>query len=197
MGPKTFEGISATEVRALATTSFTGLPVTQTEALNYVGVDASGLVSLSYGGTAPSEMTTGGMPMITNIKTVITPPFRFPYNLGVGESYTQENTYSVSGNSIVMGFETPIPPTSTTSTSKITFNGIEQITVPAGTFSACKFTEEDINPQSGGTVQESVSRTWMAVGSGVPVRNESVGEGGVTNVMALTSGTINGAQIRP
>jgi hypothetical protein len=190
VGPRTFEGIAATEVKAVTTTSYTGLPVAQTEAYNYVGVN--GLTALTYGGTAVVDV----MGSTANVKTVMTPPVALPYDLAAGASFTQDVTYTVTTTITVGGMSLPTT-TTTMSRHKTTFNGVEQITVPAGTFTACKFTLEDTDITAGGAGTASVATNWLAVGSGVPVRNESAGAGGVVNVMALTAGSINGAPIQP
>ncbi|MFA7667461.1 MAG: hypothetical protein WCY32_15235, partial [Burkholderiaceae bacterium] len=70
---------------------------------------------------------------------------------------------------------------------RVTFNGVETVTVPAGSFQACKFTHEDGERVGGQINYTSSSTNWLAVGSGVPVRHEN-SEG----VMELTRGQING-----
>ncbi len=82
-------------------------------------------------------------------------------------------------------------------TVTLTIDG-QSITVPAGTFNACRFTMENTDTTPGGSGGTSVATNWIAVGSGVPVRNESpVAGSSVVNVTALTSGTVNGSPVRP
>ncbi|ULQ47032.1 hypothetical protein JN531_001815 [Flagellatimonas centrodinii] len=108
--------------------------------------------------------------------TVSNDPPRFEiYDLDAGQSYMQ--TYSVTTESSAIPF--PIPATSISSTT--TYVGREQVSVPAGTFEACKFTDTD------GT---SNTTRWMAVGSGIFLKSISDGD-----VNELVSYSINGVPV--
>jgi hypothetical protein len=179
LGPKVFEGNQTTEVKALVITTS---PVsTTTESFNYVGVD--GGFSVSYGGTSTMDLAGVGT---TDVKTVFVPPQRFAYNLAAGESYSQVYEARTTSTTTVFG----VPNTQQTTVNvaqRITFNGIESVTVPAGTFQACKFTIEE---GASAGAYDSSSTNWLAVGSGVPVKNQS--ENGV---LELLRGQVNGTAV--
>jgi hypothetical protein len=64
--------------------------------------------------------------------------------------------------------------------------GQEQVTVPAGTYSTCKFEV---------TTADSpvVTTSWVIVGKGIPVHTSSSGSDGVT--IKATAITLNGAHL--
>ena len=99
------------------------------------------------------------------------------FDLNPGESYTQTFTQTVEtelpsfGGASIPG-QDPVVSERTVTT---TYQGRETITVPAGTFETCKFTDSD-----GGT-------QWLSVGDGLPVKTEADGDESV-----LISATING-----
>ena len=72
---------------------------------------------------------------------------------------------------------------------KTTYVGQESVTVPAGTFNACKFTE-DATATFDGQTSTSTATTWMAVGSGQFLKSVSEGD---TN--ELVSASINGEPV--
>lgn len=189
-GPKTFEGISAIEVKVVSTADVSGVGSGTTDVFNYIGV--SGLTAYSYGATT---QVGSGMAAVTN-KTVFSPPVQFRYDLAPGESFIQEYASTATLTYAIPG----VPPNVTTvnTRQKVTFVGVEQITVPAGTFNACKFSIENTDVTPGGSGGTSVATNWVAVGSGVSLRNESPVQGSSTvNVTALTSGSINGVPVTP
>jgi hypothetical protein len=92
------------------------------------------------------------------------------------------------------------------STKTVTFVGIEFVTVPAGTFKACKFIESGTTTLGGapaGTViTDPLSTQWVSVGSGIPVKGliqEFSRTGAVisTETTELTRATINGQLVTP
>ena len=108
-------------------------------------------------------------------------PFRLErFDLAAGDSFTQNYTSRVDSTSGGFTFSTTIQ-TQTT----IRFDGIETVTVPAGTFEACRFTE---NEQTDG--ENFTITSWYGVGNGVLIQqidqeSESV----------LVSASVNGADI--
>lgn len=87
-----------------------------------------------------------------NAISTLTPPRRTPFSMAVNASDTQ--TYTVKQEAVGLPFPLPIP--DQTQTDTLTFLGIESVTVPAGTFSACKFKNET---NSGGVT--SIGYTWQ------------------------------------
>jgi hypothetical protein len=112
------------------------------------------------------------------------PPAEERFDLDPGQSYTQSYTTTQEGGS-VGGLQ--IPATQTQFTVKTTYNGQESVTVPAGTFNACKFTDETTATVSG---QSSTATTWLAVGSGQFLKSVSEGDSN-----ELISAAINGAPV--
>ncbi len=100
------------------------------------------------------------------------------FDLTAGQSYTQNYTTRVS--TTVNGFTTEV---SNATGSTTTFLGVEAVTVPAGTYQACKFRVET----SG---DNSILEEWFGVGNGMLLK--STGDGDTNE---LVSARINGASI--
>jgi hypothetical protein len=170
----TFEGQSASEWATNQVVTYPALGTFPVSSKSYSRLEGQEFVS--FGST--SETTT---PFATSSKIVFSPPFRSKhYTLNPGESYTQ--TY----NSITTSTLAGMPPTSTTSTVTHTerYLGQESVTVPAGTFNACKF-------EIGGLT------SWEIVGKGITAKSVTVDTTGGTTTLSLTSGSINGSAIVP
>jgi hypothetical protein len=105
--------------------------------------------SLYYGSNV--TVTLPGFGDYTMIGTM-TPPRRTPFSMAVNATDTQ--TYTTKQEASGLPFPMVIP--DVTQTDKLTFLGIESVTVPAGTFSACKFKNESTS--SGVT---STGYTWQ------------------------------------
>lgn len=187
----TFEGASAREVTAVTTGTNTvaGMSVavdTQTKA--YQTAVSSGEVT-QYGAVVRATTPVAGFNLTTDSRTVYSPPWvdrRFTLNQGQTLTQTYTGTTTVTSASPFPG----VPGTSTTTTTTITqhirFVGIESVTVPAGTFSACKF--EDTDPAA----PTSLTTTWLAVGHGSVVKTVGTSTAGTQTIVA-TSILINGA----
>jgi hypothetical protein len=106
-------------------------------------------------------------------------------DLAPGESYSQIVTSSVTVQS--SGIE--LPPSVSELEQTVTYIGVQEITVPAGTFKACRF-EFDIVTRTEGLEFESYLTVWHAVGSGVLLRDR--GDGAET---VLVEGTLNGTAL--
>ncbi|MEM8489734.1 MAG: hypothetical protein AAF756_02830 [Pseudomonadota bacterium] len=104
------------------------------------------------------------------------------FDLVAGESFTQSyvetftETTSTSQESI-----------SFTREAETRFDGIESLTVPAGTFQACRFTVIETT----GSL-ETTTIEWFSVGSGVPLRSE---EPAIGEVSELLQGSVNGVDL--
>lgn len=177
-GSTTFNSKSATE--SISQTQATGDAPSTSTTKSYFKIDA-GAKRFSYYGS----IVDTSAPVSSSSTLTITPERIERFDLNAGESYTQ--IYSISSAIQVMGF--PVS-TITEFESLVTFKGVESITVPAGTFNACRF-ETSATSVTLGTTTTTVSTNWITVDSGVSVRTESAGD-----ITELISGTINGNAIR-
>jgi len=119
----------------------------------------------------------------TEATSVPRQPARYPlYALAAGQSETVTATADNTLVSVVNG--TPGVPTTTveTTTTTYSFAGTETLTVPAGTFLTCKYTER--------VAGRSTSTHWLMVGYGVTVRSEST-----NSTQVLTAVSVNGAPL--
>jgi hypothetical protein len=177
-GNATFDGKAAIE--SVSQTDVTGAAPSSSSTKSYYKVDTSAK-RIAYYGTILTVATP-----IAATTTVKSLPERIErYDLAANESYSQ--TYSLESSSVVLGF----PITSTTEfNSKITFKGIETITVPAGTFEACRMESTD-SITTLGTSVATTSTNWTSTGQGMLLRTEASGD-----ITELVSGTINGVAIK-
>jgi hypothetical protein len=132
-----------------------------------------------------SNITVSGTQ--TNTKTVFTPPSTVAdLTLQAGGSLmrTENSTTTVSGSAGGFPFSNS---SSASQTVTVTFVGIEPVSVPLGTFQACRFRKEIVNNSQASTVEE-----WIATGSGIILKNMS--ENGVTETIAAT---VNGMVVTP
>jgi hypothetical protein len=136
IGPATFNGNSATEVDAV--NNFTSPATVMTTVKNYLAFTSQGLIE--YGTvTIASGMTT--------TQTITPPLIEFPSTLTVGMPVT--NTYSYSSGA------------TETITLTLVSGTPQQVTVPAGTYSAYEV-DNSSTGTGGGMVQ-----SWFAPGVGV------------------------------
>ncbi|HEY0919225.1 hypothetical protein [Devosia sp.] len=132
--------------------------------------------------TGAGEVTQYGMAteestLAPAMRTVYTPPWvDRTASLAIGESFTA--TQNTSYSYVINGAETPGGSYQTSSTT--TYLGNETVTVPAGTYDACKF-EVSSGPGS------APSTNWFVRGKGLHVKSVN---GGV--VMEATSVKLNG-----
>ena len=181
----TFNGVAnLLEIESTITTRYTApalqAAVGAVTVTNSVFEDIVGTDFIYYG--SRQSASAGGFTIATT--NVNNPAVRdSQYSLGVGQSLTltQNTVTSISGTPIA------VPDVTTTTTYTITYDGQESITVPAGTFTACKFRRTDSN---------GTSTNWMAKGSGAPVRSLSADGNGVQAVLELlASSRVNGSPI--
>jgi hypothetical protein len=166
-GETTFK--NQTVLYSVSTTETVGAAPSSSVSTAYFTIDKDAKRSSSVGvevkTTSPFAITT----------TVSNNPGRLMrLDLQANESYSQTFTATTE---VVSSF--PMPPIAPTTISfTTTFKGIETITVPAGTYDACRF-----ETQEGGL---STTR-WVAVDKGTELRVESDGD-----VTVYLSGTLNG-----
>lgn len=114
------------------------------------------------------------------VTLTVRPSRLYRFDLAAGESYVQEYEETI---------ETSFPGFNDTEQATVrvitTFKGIESVTVPAGTFQACKFVEQLTDGPFATTTTE-----WFGVGNGLLLKSVDDNE-----TSELVSATINGASI--
>ncbi|MDO3387522.1 hypothetical protein QWI17_16895 [Gilvimarinus sp. SDUM040013] len=164
-GLTTFNG---NQVRyAVSDTVATGVAPSRSTTTSYFTVDESNSRSEAAG--VEVEVTS---PINSTTVTSNSPFMLTRYDLSAGQSHSQTYTSSTQ----VMGIDI-----TTSINFTRTFTGFEDITVPAGSYSACRF---DID-QDG-----ELTTRWVAVGSGIELKVVSGGDETV-----FVSGTLNGTNL--
>lgn len=177
-GTTTFNGKSATE--SASQTQTTGPAASTSATKSYFTADSSAK-SITYHGS----IVDVSAPIAASSTLTINPGMIEQFNLSAGQSYTQ--THSITTATQVLGF--PVN-TITDFVNEITFKGVEAITVPAGTFQACRIETNSKSTVLGVSVT-SLSTNWITVGSGISIRTEASGD-----ISELVSGSINGTAIK-
>ncbi|GAB3285341.1 hypothetical protein [Parahaliea aestuarii] len=162
-------------LKAVSNTTATGAAPSTSRSEQYFEVKPESHRSLVYG-THVESFTPR-----SSLSEIELAPHRLQrYDLTAGQSYQQNYTVNVSTK--IMGFDNK---TSTSVTLQTTFLGIESVTVPAGTYQACRFRTDSTADSVVSTINE-----WFAVDSGMFLKST---EGTASNV--LVSASINGANI--
>lgn len=185
-------GTSSTTGNIGANTTYNGtsnlIPITQTVVTNYTAPTAvnatvnmtaymqvDGLDILSY-----ATVATVSVPFVGNMETkqVFSPAARDKrFTLNAGESTVFAQTYTTT--------VTPPGTTSnTTASPTVTYVGQESVTVPAGTFTACKFNQ---------TFEGSTSTTWIIKGSGVMAKSTDLSSN--TTLQLQSTSRLNGSPL--
>lgn len=162
-----------------------GASVSASTVTQYYQLDNVARTSTSFG---VDTDTTAPIAIQTRIRFI--PDETGFFDLNVGESYTETNTVETT---IVTPAPAPIGPVTTvTSTAKTlvrTFLGLESVTVPAGTFTACKF--EDVQTSTTMGLTSTLTTTIWNFNNGINIRTESDGD-----ITELLSASINGVPIQ-
>lgn len=187
-GPDTFKGQSAIKITTTSNGTavaqgFTMTTSTTVESFEQIGGDG---VTLTLG--AMTDVTTNFVgvpfpPSRARAETVYDPPRRnLEFHIALGE------TGSVTATSTTTTFEPVSGQTTTTDTDTFTFEAKEEVTVPAGTYLACRYRMPGDNANSHTT-------TWYMVGKGVPVKTVDVSDGETTTMQLKPGSTYNGAPL--
>ena len=183
MGTATFNGETLIELdgRVETTAGGTTQSATTTE---YLELDTN-TPQYRLHGTRGMGAAEGVM---TNVTQTFDPPRSDRFDLDPGESYTE--TYDiVAETDIDTGIDSPITTTTTTQIEKTrTYFGQETITVPAGTFDACKFRDDDTVTLPTGAIEQTSTKRWFDVDTGLVLRTELEG----ISTTVLLSGSQNG-----
>jgi hypothetical protein len=179
VGPSSFQGRAAFEVKV---ESQLLLPSTTRMFSSY---DTASRVLTPYGAIVRIGADSNSY---TQVVSVARQPARYPiYALGVGQSETVTVTSDNTQTVVTGGVAGAAITTTETTTTTYTFDGTATITVPAGTFLTCKYTERD----AGGRTKTN----WLMVGYGVNVRNVIAWPGGADQTQTLTALTVNGVPL--
>ena len=119
------------------------------------------------------------------LRTVNTPPLlNTEFTLQLGQSFDETLTFT----STYINLPFPLPPTTNTSTSRITYEARESITVLGRTYNTCRY-------KSTAAGDDDIYE-WYVFGNGFSVRSESRNKAGaVLSRTELRSGSINGIGI--
>ncbi len=111
------------------------------------------------GGSTYSEIGARGVSSSGTNETYYTPPIVYPKVIAVGQriDFTRSITFS------------PASPNGTgTQTGSVTLVAKESVTVPAGTFTACKFLTDQVTQYpSVGSNSHTVATSWIAIDVGI------------------------------
>ena len=144
----------------------------------------NGSVETEFGGTVTTSATVAGISISTNTTVTYNPAITDRrFTLAVGGTSTWSTT--LTSTSVTNFGSTPA--TNTTENTTVTYVGQESITIPAGTFTACKFSVVT----SGGTQTE-----WFGKGNGAPLQFTSKASDGTATLLSLTAASrLNGAPL--
>lgn len=189
-GGKTFNGQSGlleffqdqtTTYTAPATLSSAGTIPTQSRFY----FSENGSVETEYGGTISTSASMAGLSISTNTTVTYNPAVndrRFTLAVGGSSTWTTALTTTSTTN---FG---SVPATTANESTTVTYVGQESITIPAGTFTSCRFT---VVSSSGGTNEE-----WFGKGNGAPLKMTSKAPDGTSVVLSLTAASrLNGAPL--
>lgn len=136
----------------------------------------------------------------SRVRTLYDPSKRDPrYHLAPGESYmiTALHTDTLTENITLNGAGDTTRSGVVSESSTVTYVGQEAITVPAGTYQACRF--EVTIPILTGTViyfpLESFTTVWIAKGKGVMVRGDRKDAISFSTTVLMGTSRLNGAPI--
>ncbi len=182
----TFEGQQAREItsKSTGTTTVGGQSAAiDLEAKAYQRKTGDAEIT-NYGLVSTSKSSFSGFNSTTTTKTVWSPAWvDRQYGLALGQTLNVTQTGSSTITTSIGGLPGTSTTTPTTLTETVKYVSRESVTVPAGTYNACKYEHS-----SGGAV---TSTNWVVVGKGVPVKTVS-GTGSDTLTIEATAISLNG-----
>lgn len=180
-GPASFEGQSAIKVTNTVRGFQSGQNVNAT-VKSYQQIAANDLT-----GTLGAETETSVAGFSLTMRTVYNPvDLNTEFTLSPGASMNK--TFSTTSTYVNAPF--PLPPSTGSGTTAITYEGRETITVLGRSFDTCRY--KDVAQVAGSTPGYS----WYIYGKGIPARHESRNAAGaVVERSELKSATINGAAL--
>lgn len=194
-GTTTFEGQTVTESLAKSVGSNTvegfTVPVTTTSKI-YSQSGTNGLTKTigSLVDAVTGGLTIGGftLPDTTmSYKVVSNPPVEnAEFTLSEGQSLTKTQTTRTTVISSSTGVPAPGTVTDATETTTWTFVRRESVSVPAGTFNACRYST---------STEGKTTTSWFIIGKGLLAMSEAVVPGQGTQIIELKSGTFGGSPL--
>ena len=195
-GPAAFEGQSA--IKITSTTSGTnaaaGIPIpitttTKVESYEQLGVNGVTKTLGALIAVTTDPISIGGIQIpgsTSSSKTVYSPPRdNLEFHVALGQTGT------IVSNVTTTTIAPPgILPVASTLTETFTFEGKDSnVTVPAGTYSTCRY-------RTNGHNANTYTTAWYILGKGIPVKIQTTVDGAVTDLQQLKSGsTYNGAPL--
>ena len=179
-----FNGHSAVEIEETSIVNLTGAPRTEIRSTTWQDLVTGNVLEL-YGHRTVTEVM--GAP-VTTVSTY-EPAWRdMKYTPAVGGTAPYSCTMKTVTKMSLMGHETEHEST-LTATGSWTCQGMESVSVPAGTFNTCKFTQVE---------EGTTSDEWMLPGSGIVVKSFSrdADPAGAVVTAELTAGSFNAAALR-
>jgi hypothetical protein len=187
VGMTTFQGHAALEVQVHGVTTETGITSETDVVSGYASIDPMTYKITDYGAASDSTLTSGGATTVSNATSVFNPPFvDATYTLSPGQTITQTSTTTATGTITINGVAQQPQTATVTRTDTVTFVGVVTITVPAGTFQACRFDHSIVMCTGNGTQLES---DWLRIGDGIEL--QSTNAGAISN-QALSISTSGG-----
>jgi hypothetical protein len=179
-GPTTFEGQSVIKVTNTVKGFQSGQTVDAT-VKSYEQIAANDLIA-SVG--ADTDASFAGVTL--TLRTVFNPvSLNDEFTLQPGQSFNK----TISSTSTYVNAPIPLPPTTGSGTTAITYEARETITVLGRSYDTCRYKDLAQNTQTPGY-------TWYIYGKGLPARQESLNAAGVViERTELKSATINGAPL--
>ena len=181
VGNVTFEGQPAIKVSNLLRSTLRGQTIdTTSEAFEQI---AENELTRSLG--SESVVSFSGMSLTS--RTVNSPAYlNSEFTLQLGESMDQ----TISSTSTYVNSPFPLPPTTSSSTSRITYVARESINALGRTYDTCLYKSTIVGDDT------NISFVWYIFGKGIPARIESRDSAGtVLGLQELKSATINGVGI--
>ncbi|MBI3370026.1 MAG: hypothetical protein HY021_16670 [Burkholderiales bacterium] len=145
-----------------------------------------------YGNTASSTISVSGQTGTITSKGVYTPPYADrSAGIALGSSLSQTSTQTTTSTTVIPGFPVALPPTINTSsqTTVTKYAANETVTVPAGTFSTCRY------ELSFPATPNTTTTQWIIRGKGIPVQILSKTTGQTDSLQQATAITLNGAAV--
>jgi hypothetical protein len=189
-GPTTFEGHDAIETQTrLTVTAKDSTLYSETETKSYDKRTGDAEFT-TYGSESWSRTSTPGGPLTSHGREVHTPPSvaRLP-SLAVGQSITESTTARRTSTLDIPGLPYPTSVTTETTTETTKFVGREQVSVPANSYSTCRF--ESTNPSEPNTV----TTFWVIDGKGFAVKIQTTVNRVVQSTHEATSVKLNGQSL--
>ncbi|MDX2476543.1 MAG: hypothetical protein QNL05_04185 [Gammaproteobacteria bacterium] len=179
-GLSSFEGRSGVKITSDVNTSGGGGPTTTARLKFYIDVNGAQQSVTNFAVDADLLTPYSGKIITRHIPGVLS---RFNLNKGqsFSQSYNTDVTQTVNGIDGTHSFQKD---------SKTTYLGTESVTVPAGIFKACKFSDQTTTTSVLGPISDNTT-SWFGVGNGQLIKQTS---DGVSST--LLSGKINGSPIK-